>query len=110
MRRSLANSQRTAASSVAPLPEEGDERGLEVGRLALADRVLELARRAGEQQLAVRQHEQAVRVAVRLLDVVGRVHDRRPGLRAREDELPQALALARVEGGARLVEQQHGRL
>ena len=46
-------------------------------------------------------------VAVGLLDVVRGVDDGRALAREAQDELPQARALARIERGARLVEQQH---
>ena len=62
---------------------------------------------AVEELLAVGQHDQLVRVAVGLLDVVGGVEDRRALAGEAQDELPEALALARVERRARLVEQQH---
>src|SRR4051794_8640223 len=104
MRRSLSSSQRTR--SVALLVQEGDERGLEV-EPARPHHPLELARRAREQQLAVGEHEHACGVAVGLLDVVRGVDDRGPLASQPQDELPEALALARVEGGARLVEQQY---
>ena len=70
--------------------------------------LLQLARRPAEQQLAVGQHEHALGVALGLLDVVGGVDDGRAAPRPGEHELPHALALARVERGAGLVEQQHG--
>ena len=67
----------------------------------------QLARRAVEDALAVGQHDQLVGVAVGLRDVVGRVDDGRALAGEAQDELPQALALARVEAGAGLVEEQH---
>jgi hypothetical protein len=83
------------------LAEERDEGLLEV-EARRAHGLLELARRAGEQELPVGEHEHAVRVSLGLLHVVRRV-DHRGALRLqREQELPQALALARVERGARL--------
>src|SRR3954453_12853012 len=85
--RSLMNSQRT---SVAPLPEEVDERGLEVG---VAGNVV---RRALEQQLAVGEDDDAGGVLLRLGDVVRREQHGRPAVGERLDELPQAPALARV--------------
>ena len=55
---------------MAPVVEEADERGLEVGgRRAAAGLGLQLGRRAGEQQLAVGEHEDAVGVALGLADV-----------------------------------------
>ena len=65
-------------------------------------------RRPGEEHLAVREDEELTRVALGLGDVVGRKGDARPTGDARQDELPKARALARVERRARLVEQQHG--
>ena len=62
---------------MAALVQEAHERRLEVARVA-ADGLLELGRRAGEQQLAVDQHEHAVGVALGLGDVVGREDDGRP--------------------------------
>ena len=67
----------------------------------------ELARRAGEQHLAVGEHEQLARIAFGLGDVVGREDDARAGGDARVDELPEPRALARIERRRRLVEQQH---
>ena len=68
---------------------------------------MELGRRAVEDPLAVGEDEQAVAVALGLEQVVGRVDHRRPGAGEAEDELPEPLALARVEPGRGLVEQQH---
>ena len=69
------------------------------------------ARAAGRRtRLAVGQHDQPVGVAVGLLDVVGGVEDGGALPGEAEDELPEALALARIERRARLVEQQHLRL
>src|SRR2546425_10700634 len=103
MRRSLASSQRIV-ELVPALVQELHERGLEVAPVALPDEPLELARRAREQPLPVREHHELVRVAVGLLDVVRRVDDPGPGGGSTEDELPQARALARVERRAPLVE------
>src|SRR4051794_3541741 len=107
--RSLISSQRI---SVAFLPQERDEGRFEVERRALValDRPLELARRPHEEKLAVRDHADLVRVPVGLLHVVGRVDDCRAAAGQLEDELPQLLALARIERGARLVQQEHVRL
>src|SRR5204863_9817417 len=74
--RSFRSSQRIRGPLMAAVVEEADEGGLEVA--AFADGRLQLARGAGEQQLAVGQHEHAVRVALGLADVVRRVHDRGP--------------------------------
>src|SRR3954451_11149738 len=93
--RSLTSSQRT---SVALLVQEGDKRRLEVRAGVLAAQLLP---RAAEQQLAVGQHEHAVGVALGLADVVGRIDDGRGQF---ADERPQALALAGVQRGRRLVE------
>ena len=73
MRRSLRSSQRTAqwprwCRKATKAASKSSPRG--------ADRLLELARRAGEQALAVGQHDQLVGVAVGLLDVVGGVDAR----------------------------------
>ena len=83
-----------------------DEGGLEVEAVG-AHQLLELARGAVEEPLAVGQQDQLLRVAVGLLDVVGGVDDRGALGREPQDELPEPLALARVERRARLVEQQH---
>src|SRR5918999_3817087 len=107
MRRSLSSSQRMWL--VAPLVEVLHERLLEV-QAGGAGGVLELARGAVEDALAVRQHDQPVGVAIRLLDVVGRVDHGRALAREAQDELPEALALARVERGARLLPPQGVRL
>ena len=48
--------------------QEAHERGLEVARAAVADRGLELARRPGEEQLAIREHQHTVGVALGLAD------------------------------------------
>ncbi len=69
---------------------------------------MQLVGGAVEESLAVGEHEQAVAVALGLEQVVGRVDHGRAGAGEAEDELPQALALARVEPGRGLVEQQHG--
>src|SRR6266511_3601480 len=63
---------------MAALVEKGHEGRLEVSGAAARrlDRALERARRAREQELAVGQHDDLLRVALRLLDVVGRVDDR----------------------------------
>ncbi len=71
---------------------------------------VQLGGRAVEEALAVGEDEQAAAVALGLGDVVGREDDARAALGEAEDELPEALALARVEPGRGLVEQQHGRL
>src|SRR3954447_3912446 len=108
--RSLTSSQRTRLMPL--LAQERDERRLEVERPAFAplDRPLELARGAHEQELAVGDHGHLMRVPVGLLHVVRRVDDRRAAAGELEDELPELLALAWVECGARLVEQEHLRL
>ena len=78
--RSLSSSQRM---SVAPAAQEAHERALEVDRVVLARRALQLRRRAGEQELAVGEHEQPVGVALGLGDVVRGVDDGRGARRAR---------------------------
>src|SRR5919108_6140975 len=111
MRRSLASSQRT--DLVAPTAEQLEERVLEPAPALgseLVDRALELARRPPEKRLAVREHQQPIRVALCLADDVRRVDDRgSPGGEA-GDERPQPLSLPRIEGGGRLVQQQHRRI
>ena len=61
---------------MSPLAQELDEAASK-SRPARADHLLELARRAGEEQLAVGEHDDAVGVALGLLHVVGRVDDGR---------------------------------
>src|SRR5690349_21582564 len=64
---SLSSSQRTVEELVAALVQEGHECGLEVEvAVARADRALQVPRRAGEQQLAVGQHQHTVGVALGL--------------------------------------------
>src|SRR6185436_21195480 len=98
-------------SSVPPVVEEGDEGSLEValgglGRLP-ANGLAQLVRRPVEERLAVGEDEQAVAVALGLLDVVGGEDDRRPALLGeRRDELPEPRPLPRVEADAGLVEEQ----
>ena len=67
---------------------------------------VQLAGGAVEERLAVGQDQQSLAVALRLGDVVGGEDHGRAAAREIEDELPEALALARVEARARLVEQQ----
>src|SRR5438105_4672899 len=100
--------QLATTCSVPSLSQELHERGLEVG--VGGDLGLEVAGGSAEDSLAVGEDDHAVRVALGLGDVVGREEDRGAGVRQTADELPQALALAWVECGARLVEQQRGRL
>ncbi len=69
---------------------------------------MQLGRGAVEDHLAIGQHQLAIAVALGLAEVVGRVDHRRAGAGEPVHELPEALALARVEPGRRLVEQQHG--
>ena len=69
---------------------------------------MKLGRGAVEDVLAVGQDEEAVAVALGLDQVVGREDDRRPLVGEPEDELPEALALARIEPGGRLVEEEDG--
>src|SRR4051812_13117713 len=99
MRASFWSSQRISGS-VPPLPQEADERALEVD----APGAGQLARRAREEQLAVGEHEDSVGPALGLAHVVG--GEDHAGALAREprDPLPQPLALARVQRGGRLVE------
>jgi len=80
---------------VAAPVEELDEGLLEV-EAGGADLLLEIARGAVEEQLAVGEDDQLARVAVGLLDVVRGVDDRGALAREPEDELPQTRALARV--------------
>src|SRR5581483_8294190 len=94
---------------MASLAQEGHERPLEVARAGLRDRGVERGRRAVEQVLAVGEDQEALPVALSLREVVGGEDDRRPAAREAEDELTQPLALARVQSGARLVQQQHRR-
>ena len=68
----------------------------------------ELLEAAVEDRLTVGEHDEAVAVVARLLDLVGGVDDGGPGLGQACDELPEADALARVEPRAGLVEQQDG--
>ena len=68
---------------------------------------MQLGGGAVEDPLTVGEHQQPVAVALGLEQVVGRVDHRGPGAGEAEDELPEALALARVEPGRGLVEQQH---
>src|SRR4051812_49263405 len=105
MRRSFRSSQRM---SVAAPVEELDEGLLEI-EASRADLLLQLARRAVEEPLAVREHDQLGRVAVRLLHVVGGVDDGGALASEAQNELPQPCALARVERRARLVQQEHVR-
>ena len=74
-----------------------------------APRAWSSRRRAVEELLAVGENQQALAVALGLGEVVGGEDDRRPAAGQAEHELPEPLALARVEPGARLVEQQHRR-
>ena len=69
---------------------------------------MQLVGRAVEDPLAVGEHQQAVAVALGLEQVVGREDHRRAAAGQGQHELPEALALARVEAGRGLVEQQHG--
>src|ERR1700753_1398098 len=101
---------------MASLVEKAAERGLEVADELVADGAgagvrfahgsLELRGCPREQQLTVSEDEHAGRVALGLCDVVGREHDRRAMAGKRGDELPQALALARIERRRGLVEKQ----
>jgi hypothetical protein len=87
--------------------KEADEVGLGIGGLSLRPRAGLAAQRRErplEELLAVGQHQQAVAVVGRLLDLVGRVDDGGAGFRERRDELPELDALGRIEPGARLVE------
>src|SRR4051812_28831168 len=92
--------------SVAAPVQELHERLLEV-EAGGADLLLEGARRAVKEALAVREDDQLSGVAVGLLDVVSGVDDGGALAGEPEDELPQAGALARVERRTRLVEQEH---
>ena len=78
-----------------PLVQELDECLLEV-EPRRAGGLLEVARRSAEHALPVCEHDQLAGVAVGLLDVVGRVDDRRSLAREPQDELPQPRALARI--------------
>ena len=69
---------------------------------------MQRAHRAVEQALAVGEHQQPLAVALGLLDVVSGEDHRRAAAGEPEHELPQALALARVEPGAGLVQEQDG--
>src|SRR5687767_1143205 len=80
---------------------------LEVGSLGGRYGLVKLARAAVEQGLAVGEDDQATAVALGLLDVMGGEDHRRARGCEPVDELPEPLALARVEPGAGLVEQQH---
>jgi hypothetical protein len=103
----LSSSQRTQWP---PRRQEAHERGLEVALLG-PDLGLQRRGRALEEQLAVGEHEHPVGVALGLPHVVGGEDDGGPAsARERRDELPELRALARVQRGARLVEQQHGRV
>ena len=97
--------------SVAPLVQEAHERRLEVARCRSADRLLE--QRRGEpvnssSPSASTSTRSAWRSASPTLWVEYTTVVPRPARRA--DELPQALALARVQRRRGLVEQQHRRL
>src|ERR1044072_6098460 len=91
--------------------EEGDEGGLQVlvgSRWPLAPH--RLAQPVGwtvEERLPIGEHQEALAVALRLLDVVGGEDHRRAAPGEAGDELPEASALARVKSNARLVEQQN---
>ena len=93
---------------MAAVVEELDERRLEVAGRAHGR--LELGRRAAEQQLPVGEDEHAVGVALGLPDVVRREHHGRAAAGEAADELPQDLALARVQRRRGLVEQEHRRI
>ena len=64
---------------------------------------------AVKERLAVGKHEQSLAVAVGLGKVVSCKQDRGPAARQIEHELPEPLALAGIESGRGLIEQQHGR-
>src|SRR3954452_13648309 len=80
-------------------------RASRVPLLIAADLRFQSGGRPLEQQLAVGEDEDAVGVALGLPHVMRGEDDRRAGACQRADELPQALALARVERRRRLVEQ-----
>ncbi len=98
---------RDGGHSVSPPREKGEEGRLDVAALTRGG---QLGRRAAEQQLAVGEDQHPVGVPLGLADVVGRIDDGGALGDAPEDELPQALALTRVERRARLVEQQQLRV
>src|SRR5690242_15972555 len=104
MRASFWSSQNTGL--VASVSQEPDERALEVH----APRAAQLAGRPREEQLAVGEDENAVGPALGLPDVVRGEDAARALASEARDPLPQPLALARVQRGRRLVEQQHGRV
>src|SRR3954447_3164315 len=92
---------------MAPLAQERHECLLEVPSPRLRYGRVKGGRRAVEEVLPVREHEQAAAIALRFGEVVRREDDGGSPTRERQDELPETLALTRVQPGAGLVEQQH---
>src|SRR3954469_6028011 len=111
--RSLTNSQRTVSprrfllASMSSLAKEGDERLLEVPCPGFRNGRMKLGRGSVEQVLSVGQDQEPLAVPLGLREVVGGEDDRGPSAGQRQHEVPEALALARIEAGAGLVEQQY---
>ncbi len=115
--RSLRSSQRISEGAsrlpmylVPVLGQEADECGLEVGAAGLGvgrrGGGVELGDGAVEEALAVGDDEDSPAVALGLGDVVGGEDDGGSAPGQAKDELPEAGALARVEAGGRLVEEE----
>src|SRR6476659_2195467 len=88
------------------VPQEGYERRLEVVGPGVRNGAVQGARAAVEQGLAVGENEQAAAIALGLGDVVSGEDHGRAGPGEPKHELPEALALSRVQPGARLVQEQ----